>query len=986
MSDSEISSSDEEFLTVVDDKQGSLDREALVRKKLLESFYGKSAVAAAAPTSPMVNSDDDDEDDDDIKMSPVTGGASEDDNLDSPSFDAAAHTQRHVVEASVHTLLEKEEQLALQVRTLDSTMQTLVYENYTRFIDCTDAIRSIGVNVQANESGLARLTAGMEAIDSKSKHVEDALGSLRDQVAEKIRVKRLLTRLDALLKLPQTLREQIDAGKYRTATKSYLQAASILGKHSDGFESLKNIETECTTILSEMKKELVRKVEHWSGHVATLEEEEDNADEVAVVPDPPKSMAEIFECVGTLLILLQNGVSMGAGMCVESLQSMASAAALRLLDRALDAHLMDIQERRFSQLDNSSSALDLKMGGVPEPEAEPVGSALIAQGFLNAMLEGATLFAMTFDAGEAKTSELMELVSEAFSSFLVHTKAILMEESAQVCKEDAGGPNESTDEVESGYVEISGALALLVQSVCELASGLALPEVGVSPDYSQKLVEQAAEVTESLIRRRVDQKFHALRLSVVQDCLIPFATQAAAEKGSQDDGEKDILLAVIQNVSSTLSNCLQFVDDTIRSILAGEVEGDQGSSAEVPDLKDAVEASTKRFAFWLANTFELLAGGDSSDRSRIAEASPDVLEGREDESNSLEGLTVNASFPVDHDDGSDMPGQDESLLEKVDSAVALLATNSEGSVHTDVVLSIAEMCRMAQGSVSVNLAQSIATHAGGGKKKSHGLFPSGGSPSTLKNTSGEDDITARFQLAESRILVLYASCRGSDAANLLCLNLTLLSETPDEALLDRPSDLALKALAIAKVASIEFASVYGGSKRAGPVPEMDDDRLQVPGMTPSLMSRKTGLQLDVERMFKEKVPIYPHPSETVEASRNAVLFLLFKIAFRAMFEQTRLLRFSEMAYRQLLVDKAFLKHILSHYIEEDFHPGGTSALTALTNLLGDFMDAVGDRCLDREVVEKDEYVSDAVERVHSFLTSGGELHQSFVIEEDSPKE
>jgi hypothetical protein len=40
--------------------------------------------------------------------------------------EAQAHCKRHIYNSDVHELLETEERLALQVRTLDSTMQTLV--------------------------------------------------------------------------------------------------------------------------------------------------------------------------------------------------------------------------------------------------------------------------------------------------------------------------------------------------------------------------------------------------------------------------------------------------------------------------------------------------------------------------------------------------------------------------------------------------------------------------------------------------------------------------------------------------------------------------------------------------------------------------------------------------------------------------------------------------------------------------------------------
>ena len=101
---------------------------------------------------------------------------------------------------------------------------------------------------------MSSLADRMHSINQVSKSTEESLGGLRDQVAEKIRVKRLLSRLDALLKLPQTLKALIAEGKYRTAASNYLSARNILRKHSQGFESLRSIETECTTILDDLKK------------------------------------------------------------------------------------------------------------------------------------------------------------------------------------------------------------------------------------------------------------------------------------------------------------------------------------------------------------------------------------------------------------------------------------------------------------------------------------------------------------------------------------------------------------------------------------------------------------------------------------------------------------------------------------------------------------------------------------------------------------
>ena len=108
-------------------------------------------------------------------------------------------------------------------------MQTLVYENYSKFIDATDAIKSIGINVSSingsgngnaeggqeeeeenarsgeqdnnitdktnnNNNGLHRLITGMERIQQSSFKSEQLLHASREAVAEKLRIQRLLTR------------------------------------------------------------------------------------------------------------------------------------------------------------------------------------------------------------------------------------------------------------------------------------------------------------------------------------------------------------------------------------------------------------------------------------------------------------------------------------------------------------------------------------------------------------------------------------------------------------------------------------------------------------------------------------------------------------------------------------------------------------------------------------------------------------------------
>jgi vacuolar protein sorting-associated protein 51 len=964
--------SDDEFLTV-----DGADREAIVRKKLLESFYGKTAITLDEPSSQQSsrrshnrsNRDDD---------GGADGGI---EDLDSPNFNGRQHSMNQIRSSTTDALLEYEEELALQVRTLDSTMQTLVYENYSRFIDATDAIRSIGVNVQANESGLRDLTSTMDRVSETSRVIEDALGCLRDQVAEKIRVQRLLSRLDSLLKLPATLQEQIQVGKYKAATKSYLAAASILAKHSEGFESLKSIETECFAILEDLKGNLVLTINHWSGRGITnngegLDDEDIDQD----APDPPLTMREIFEVAGTLFILLQQ--QQFEIPSSEELCSMAVAAAIRLLYRILDVHLIQVQERRFSTELPPSSNPDLSsiMHTQRQEKLPRDGSALIPLDVLDAILEGTTLFTKTFQITGSKGENedcgyqyyLLEFVSDGFSCFMSHIRSILLEESVQASCEDAEG----VDDSEITQKEIAGALHMLVQNVKDLANGLL--GVGIHLEFAEKLVNQASDLMNSLVRRRVDHKFHDLRLAVVRHCLLPFTTRAVQGRERALADNKPTLPQITKMATITLSDCLQLVDDAIRSIFTES----SASPDDISEQKDAVHSSTFLFASWLANAFEILAGGDCTDSKYLVEATfidAEHTKVNDIEESGMEGFDVNTESGSGVEHAEDFADREVFALMK-EAHKHLLEGSDDESLHSDFILAIVELCRLSQGSVPDNLEQSFTSHFGSGKKKSRGIFPTGASSN--KSQKEDNDISKRFKLAASRVLVMYATERGMNAAAVLCNDLADEAIKSGEEVTNDPSISTLAVLAMAKDAVIECSAIFGGSKRGGPVPEWEEDSLGL--SSAAFIGRKTGLRLDVERMFKEKVTIYPDPSREVNQSANFVVYLFFKIVFRALFEISRLQTFSSGGYRQMQINAVFLKHMIPHYVNESYTEEGMNACSALATLLGDAMDVFDDRCADDSCASDERLQQDTRKAVGSFISSldHSSLAEQFLIKED----
>lgn len=1062
------------------------NREALVRQKLLENFYGKSAVAAARksqqlPLPPSASSqlDDSDSDDDDDDIDDKGQGRNGDSSrtrsnkgrasLDwnSPNFDAVSYTRQHVYESSMQSLLETEEHLALQVRTLDSTMQTLVYENYSRFIDATDAIRSVGINVSAHEAGLNDLVRDMPAIEERARLMEDELGNVRDQVAEKIRVKRLLSRLDGLLKLPQTLRQQIVDGKYQAAARQYASAGAILRKHSDGFESLRTIESECHAIRHQLRKDLRRKLWHWSGRAVHAETDNDSdalyptspsgaADDgaaaaAATTVPAPRSLAEIFECAGALGLLSnrnsedddddeQDGFE-GDGddqdeapADAEDLQAMSLAAAMRLLDRLLDAHLIQVQERRFAGPLGGESSNEFQMHGsahfhssasstmsllkIPslhsDSSAAEGGRSLVPVEVLHGIAEVAQIFLRQFGgattAAATTNPALLEFVSEAFNTFLLHVRATLLEEEESL-GEDAtgiggsaatptGAPDEAREESAGGTggvglaPDVSPALHVLVSAVRDLSDRLVAAHIpGLTTDFVQRFVDQVVTLNESMVRRRVDQTFFKLRQAVLQTCLIPLVERTVALRSESTD-PSSLLPTLVQLGGSTLSDCLQLVDDTIRSVFAASADGTAHPTpppSDSPLLKEAVQVSANRFAGWLASALEILAGGESSDPAFLLEAPLGDSDDKVDDSTALEGTDIHAhlSTSMAVEDLGELSADNNDMLDRIDQAYKALHAAADDeedfkadSVNGELILALAEMCRLAQGAVSESLEQSIASHVGS-KKKQRGLFPSDESKSAALDCNTE--IARTFQMAGSRLVVLFATNRGTSIAQALCRDLA--SRLGQDTLIapPAPSSQAYDALELVKQTCLECAALYGGPERAGPVPTMEDNTANLSFLSTPVLARKTGLQLDVERMFKEKVIIYPHPQERLEASRCVVVSLALKVAFRALLEHVRLSVVTVDGLRQLHIDTEFLKLLVPHYIPKDYTLQGSNVYSSLSALLADVLTSATERCVDAEDIDSDDIEQEAREAVRAFMldVEGTEVADKFMIQSDN---
>ena len=156
-----------------------------------------------------------------------------------------------------------------EIRSLDSDMQMLVYENYSKFISATETIRRMKSNVEAMHDDMESVKYKMDAIGKSSSQLDASLSPKQSKVAKLVRVRRLLTRLTFLSELPEKLAEMIDREQYSKAVRLYSKTIHILKQHSHVL-SFKNIQERTEQMMQDLRGKVMNLLDDPSLDAAKL--------------------------------------------------------------------------------------------------------------------------------------------------------------------------------------------------------------------------------------------------------------------------------------------------------------------------------------------------------------------------------------------------------------------------------------------------------------------------------------------------------------------------------------------------------------------------------------------------------------------------------------------------------------------------------------------------------------------------------------------
>lgn len=176
-------------------------------------------------------------------------------DIDGANFMPEVYLNKLRSECTLAELMDSETEMVKHIRALDSDMQTLVYENYNKFISATDTIRKMKNDFRKMEDEMDCLASNMAAITEFSARISHTLQDQHQQITKLSGVHTLLRKLQFLFELPARLSKCVELGAYGQAVRYYTKARSVLLQYQH-MPSFQGIHGDCQGIMAGLAQRL----------------------------------------------------------------------------------------------------------------------------------------------------------------------------------------------------------------------------------------------------------------------------------------------------------------------------------------------------------------------------------------------------------------------------------------------------------------------------------------------------------------------------------------------------------------------------------------------------------------------------------------------------------------------------------------------------------------------------------------------------------
>ncbi|XP_050428493.1 vacuolar protein sorting-associated protein 51 homolog isoform X2 [Adelges cooleyi] len=174
-------------------------------------------------------------------------------DINGACFNADIYVKKVLKESNLKQVMDHEREIHQDIQSLHSDMQTLVYENYNKFIIATNTIGKMKNDFKNLEGDMEILLSKMDEITKSSETITSSLHANRDEISKLSETHKLLKRFQFVYTLPTTLKKLLENGDYAQVVQEYLHALRVLTQYGNQ-ESLKGILKDCNDIVKDLMK------------------------------------------------------------------------------------------------------------------------------------------------------------------------------------------------------------------------------------------------------------------------------------------------------------------------------------------------------------------------------------------------------------------------------------------------------------------------------------------------------------------------------------------------------------------------------------------------------------------------------------------------------------------------------------------------------------------------------------------------------------
>ncbi|UYV67490.1 VPS51 [Cordylochernes scorpioides] len=173
-------------------------------------------------------------------------------DINCQDFNVDMYLTKMLNKTPLSDLIVMEKEYFKQIQTLDGEMQTLVYENYNKFIKASETIRQMKFDLEKMEQDMLVLQDKMGSIKHSSTNVYSTFKDNRQQITNLSGIHTTLQKLQFLFSLPKRLELALERGNYIQAVKTYTKSQKVLDQYLS-MASFQGIQKDVNIIMDNLK-------------------------------------------------------------------------------------------------------------------------------------------------------------------------------------------------------------------------------------------------------------------------------------------------------------------------------------------------------------------------------------------------------------------------------------------------------------------------------------------------------------------------------------------------------------------------------------------------------------------------------------------------------------------------------------------------------------------------------------------------------------